>query len=1376
MPTLRLYLLGQFYATIDDRPLEGFRSVRARALLAYLTLESTRPLSRTHLARLLWDGQDPEAARSNLRVTLSNLRQILKPLNLIRTTNQVVQIQVKHPDFWCDALAHDLATLEAPPEETDSSPPRPLDSDWLYQHDLLAGFETIDSDLFQNWLQERRKHYRQVLRALAPGSITFGRPQPSTPDTPLAAYQVESSPTVTLPPKLMAPTVEAFFGREPELEQLRQWVLDDQARLVMVLGMGGQGKTALVARFMRMLNSVNGAGEGETNTGWPQEGRPPFARLLWRSLLNAPPLDEVLQEWLGALSNQPTSELPPALDRQLDLLLAHLQGQRSLLVLDNVESIMSTGERAGQCRPGYEGYEQLFQRIAEYGHQSCLLLTSREEPYILKRLEIGAPAVGSLRLEGLAMEDAQAMMREAGLTSNPEEITQIAQRYSGNPLALKLVVAAIQDIFAGSVGAFLAEQALVFDDIRDVLDQHFERLSPVEQEMITWLAIEREPITLRELSDNLVKSSSQRVLLETLRSLRRRSLLEHDGARHGLQNVVLEYTTDRLVERICHELLETTPPVDLPLVETHLNRFALVKAQAKEYVRESQVRMLLQPVATWLTGRWGRTKLVNQARHILRRAQEEAPLAPGYVGANLLHLLLQLRVDLRGSDFSRLTLWQADLRGAALPQVDFTQADLTHSSFVEPFETIRCLAFTADGLRLVGGAYNGTLHIWRLADRQLERLLRGHHGVVYSVALHTGNANGPQLLASASADQTVRLWDLETGQLYCVLRGHESEVVLVAFDASGETLISTGQDGVTRTWSVKTLLSRLVSDQPETRFGGTPNPMYQAAASRDGAWVAAGGDDGVVRCWDVQGGHLHASLQGHTHAITRLAFSPDVQTLASSSLDQTIRLWVLVDHASLPDLSQPRHILPELAEQLAFSPDGALLASGSFHHLSLWVVATGELRQRLTGHTGRISALAFSPDGATLASAGYDQTIQLWNVQTGQAEQKLYGQARAVELVQFSPDGATLVSSHYDHTVHLWARDGRHLQTLYGHQDVVRHMACSPRPVGSRRLLATGGNDQVIQVWDMRSGEHRFNLRRHASAVQTLAFSLSPAGARTVLASGGGDTVICLWDVDTGEPFGILEGHSSQIKWITFNPAGTLLATGSGDQTTRIWEMPSGRLRHVLQGHTAMVRWVAFHPDGRLLATVSDDTTICLWDAVEGRVCQILQGHTQAVIKVQFTRDGRTLMSVSDDQTMRIWSVEATTGEYRLAHVMREVIYKHNCVTLSPDNRTLVSGGMDGTVHLWDLQTGTLRQPLHGHTNLITGVDVSPDGRQIVSGCNDGMVRIWNAHTGECLHTLQPEGPYAGMNITGVTGISETQRAALITLGAVGQCMRPSFT
>jgi DNA-binding SARP family transcriptional activator len=160
MPAIKLYLLGGFQVTQQERPLTAFRSERARALLAYLALESSRPLTRVHLAKLFWPHYDPEVARTSLRVTLSNLRQLLQPLDLIHATYHTVQFNARHPEFWCDLLAWQ-AQLDA---LLQAEPPLPAAHlKGLRQQEFLEGFERIDSPPFVAWLQRRRQHVRLLL-------------------------------------------------------------------------------------------------------------------------------------------------------------------------------------------------------------------------------------------------------------------------------------------------------------------------------------------------------------------------------------------------------------------------------------------------------------------------------------------------------------------------------------------------------------------------------------------------------------------------------------------------------------------------------------------------------------------------------------------------------------------------------------------------------------------------------------------------------------------------------------------------------------------------------------------------------------------------------------------------------------------------------------------------------------------------------------------------------------------------------------------------------------------------------------------------------------------------------------------------------------
>jgi WD40 repeat protein len=105
-------------------------------------------------------------------------------------------------------------------------------------------------------------------------------------------------------------------------------------------------------------------------------------------------------------------------------------------------------------------------------------------------------------------------------------------------------------------------------------------------------------------------------------------------------------------------------------------------------------------------------------------------------------------------------------------------------------------------------------------------------------------------------------------------------------------------------------------------------------------------------------------------------------------------------------------------------------------------------------------------------------------------------------------------------------------------------------------------------------------------------------------------------------------------------------------------------------------------------------------------------------------------------------------------------------VAFSPDGKTLVSSSYDRTVRLWDVTTGRCIRTLTGHTSEIYSVIFSPDGQIVASGSDDHTARLWDASTGECLKILRAPGLYEGMNITGVTGLSEAQKATLIALGA----------
>ncbi|MEW6492668.1 MAG: NB-ARC domain-containing protein [Cyanobacteriota bacterium] len=1079
-------------------------------------------------------------------------------------------------------------------------------------------------------------------------------------------------------------SVSVFYGRTEELATLEEWIVSDRCRLVALLGMGGIGKTALSVKLAEQVQDK-------------------FEYVIWRSLRDAPPVESILANLIHFLSDEQETEtdLPERGGDRISRLLEYLRKHRCLLVLDNAETILRSGSRAGQYREGYEEYGELLRRVGEVTHKSCLVLTSREKPKEVASLEGDALPVRSLRLSGLKEIEGRKIFEMKGLSGSEPELRTLLKRYAGNALALKVVATTILDLFDGNISEFFQQDTTVFGDIRDILDQQFERLSDLEKGIMYWLTINREPVSLSELRLDMVSLVPRTKLLEALESLGRRSLVEKNSSHFTLQPVVMEYVNYHLIEQICDEIV--TKNIDL------FSYHALLKAQAKDYVKESQIRLILQPVINELTTVFKNKKnLENQLIQILNQRRETSPLEPGYAGGNILNILGQLKTDLSGKDFSCLTVWQADLREMNLHNVNFSHADLTKSVFKKTFGSISSVAFSPDEKFLATSDTNGEICLWReFADGEQLLSLTGHTSWVRMVAFSPDS----QTLVSCSTDRTIKLWGLDTGQCLKTLGGHQGRIWCVAFSPDGQTL-------------------------------------------------ASGSDDQTVKLWNVRTGECLKTLQQHCAAIWAVAFSPDGQTLISSSEDQTLRLWEIDTGQCLKTLRGHT----DWVCSVAFSPDGQTLVSGSYDKtVRLWDVSTGECLKALRGHTGRIWCVAFSPEGKTLASGCESQTVKLWDASTGESLKTLQGHTGRIWCVTFSPEGKTLASGCDNQTVKLWdVNTGVCLRTSRGYSNGVWSVHWSP----DGQTLATGCENQTVKLWDVTTGKCYKTLEGHTHRVQAIAFS--PQG--TILVSGCDSQTVKLWDVSTGKCYKTLRGHTGSMRTVAFSPDGKNLATGSLDRTVRLWNANTGECFRILE-HTHAVSSIAFSPDGQTLVTGCEDETVKLWDVNTGQCRQTFKGHTGWVCSVayspsspsQYSPDGQILASGGVDQTVKLWNI-ATNQCLKTFHGHTSWVQS---VHWSPDGQILASGSIDQTVRLWCVNTHQCLKTLQGHTNWVQSVHWSPDGQILASGSIDETVKLWNPKTGECLKTLSSEKPYEGMNITGAKGLTEATIASLKVLGAI---------
>lgn len=1142
----------------------------------------------------------------------------------------------------------------------------------------LKPYPPFDEAWFEKLLKERF----QRARALAP---TGGTPLPfeRTNHVDLSVHTLstrEDSATLHLSQPDWGDIVEAdrFYGREQELGLLEQWMLAERCRVVMVQGMGGIGKTALAIHLAHLLQEH-------------------FVFVICRSLYNALPFEEFFTDCLVHFSNQQSTPFPGSLEKKLSLLLQYVREVPCLIILDNIETVLQEGAQArvGAYREGYEGYGRFLQLFAESVHQSCLLLTGREKPKEVDLFEGKRGFVRSLSLTGLGQAESQMMLQEKELLGPQQVWDMLVRSYSGNPLALKLVSGTIREVFDGDIAAFLAKGKAVFGDIRDLLDQQFARLSSLEKRLLYWLVIEREMITQEALQDALVPSVSYAPILEALDWLiRRRSWIERGKEERGmtLQPVIMEYVTDHFIEQICQEIEAET----YDLLISH----PLLLAQAKDYVRSAQTRLILAPIAERLLARMGRKGLEAKLTSVLATLRENAPLASGYAAANVIHVLCHVNSDLKHFDFSHLTVWQAYLCGIHVQGVNFSYADLTASVFAETFSSIISLTFSPDGKLLVAGTANGEVRLRRIADGAELHVSKKHRGWVMSLAFSPDGS----LLASASSDQTIKLWDHHTGRCCKTLQGHTHWVSSVVF-------------------------------------------------SPDGVMLASCSYDGVIKLWNIPTGQCLRTLKGHTHWVSSVAFSPDGDTLASGSYDATVKLWDV--HTGQCQKTLHEHCQP--VRSVAFSPDGGTLASGSEDQtIKLWRVSDDLCSHTLQGHIGKVMSVSFSPDGQTLCTGDEDAVVRLWNVQTGACYKVLQGHTSHVWSVVFSPDGSLLASGGYDQAIKLWdSRSGQCLKTWQGHINGVRHLAFN----GDGSLLASGHENHKVYLWDVRERMCCNILQGHTDRIRSLAFS--PGGQ--LLASSSEDRMIKLWSTDSGACLKTLQGHTDWVTSLAFSPDGTLLASSSDDQTIRLWKMNNGECYKTLQSQCGYAWSVAFSPDGTTLASGGNGERVRLFSLFTEENPRILQGHSGYVFTVAFSPDGSLLASGGSDQTIKLWDM--STG--RCCKTLSGHTGCIRSLVFSRNGETLASGSSDQTIKLWDMRSRQCYKTLLGHTDFVRAIAFSPDNALLASGSQDETVKLWDIQTGTCVETLRADRPYERMNITGVVGLTEAQKASLKELGAI---------
>ncbi|GAB6042390.1 nSTAND1 domain-containing NTPase [Endothiovibrio diazotrophicus] len=468
---------------------------------------------------------------------------------------------------------------------------------------------------------------------------------------------------------------------------------------------------------------------------------------------------------------------------------------------------------------------------------------------------------------------------------------------------------------------------------------------------------------------------------------------------------------------------------------------------------------------------------------------------------------------------------------------------------------------------------------------------------------------------------------------------------------------------------------------------------------------------------------------------------------------------------------------------VAVSPDGRLLAAaGERGTLVLFDAESGAVVRRLRGHdggagaVGAVVAVLFSPDGRLLYSGGEDGRILRWVVAGAKEREPLnekpvgdpWQAPTAVIALALSPDGGTLASGGMDDAITLRSTaNGEILRTLKGKSSDVSGGNSLVFTADGHQLVS-GGYGGEVGVWELGSGEERALPRLHTGPVRAVAAS----DEDHLIATGGADKRIVLWDADSGRPVRVLRDHGNDVMGLRFVPGGRLLSA-SRDKTLRSWDVVTGVALHIYQGHSAALRSVVRH--GERLYTAANDATLRRWSlatpgqwvwglagkprsaAVSPRrglvsvgfadgalrlytlpgpdravaagepVAAVADAHAKQIIRQAYSSDGHLLATASFDHTAKLWRVERGPNGWSLTllHTFQGHTDPVYAVAFSPDGRTLATASYDGRVGLYDVASGEGKS-FAAHDGKVGVVQFSSSGDELMTAGEDGAIRLWD--------------------------------------------------
>jgi WD40 repeat protein/DNA-binding SARP family transcriptional activator len=1341
MAGLSICLFGPLEVEVDGKPVTGFVSDKARALLAYLAVEANRQHRREALAGLLWPEVSERSARGSLSTALGNIRQLIgdRAQSTDRGSPPFLSVSRQAIQFNHDSDARvDVNVfaelLQAETLRPPGQPRSPLTSQdleeavALYRGSFLEGFSLPDSAPFEEWaLLKREQLQRQVLSALQQ----------------LIGHHERSGEVLRALP---------YAWRAVELDP---WRGAAQRQLMQLLALGGQREAALAQyeQYRQLLAEELGVepskaaqelyevlSTGEWPDGVPLPGTTPDREITvvgpcpYRGLAAFREEDAPFffgrEAFAGQLFEAVQSRTLVAVvvgssgsgksSTVFAGLLPRLRAEADWLILDARPGSYPFRAVAGALTSALEPDLTETERLLETQKLATALQKGELDLYhvAMRALEVHSQA-RRLLLVVDQFEELYTLCPEPERQRRfLEALLAAVQAGSGQRRSPMVLLLTLRADFMG--------QALAHRPFADALQDGSLLLGPMNREELR-AAIEKPA--------ELQGANFEAGLVERI--------LDDVGEEPG-NLPLLEFALTLLWERQTYGWMTHAGYEEIGRVEGALARYAdeaygELDESERDQARQVFVQLVRPGEGTEDTRRVATRAELGDVKWTLVRHLADQRLAvtgrdeAGTETAEVVHEALiqgwgllrgwmeadrafrtwqeRLRAALRG--------WEASegdegalLRGAPLGEAEGWLAD--RGTELSPAE----LDYIEAGIRL-------------RERRQAERDRRRRRII-------TGLATG-LVLALILALLAGQQWQRAEGEEWEARRqasiGLASQALAEVdgrFPERAVPLALEALEDYPYTWQAERALGQAVLEHRLLLvLAGHTGEIYAVAWSLDGTRIATASDDGTAIVWDGRTGERLATLSGHEEAVSNLSWSPSGKAVATASDDGTAGIWDATTGEDVFTLSG--HEGPVLAA--VWSPSGDRVVTVGYDATArVWDTATGK-ELLAVAHGAPTIAAAWSPLGNQVAVGDFSGGVIVWDGETGEELLALEGHEESVNTVRWSLSGDRIATASDDHTARVWdASTGEELQVLTGHREMVYSALWSP--AGDR--LVTTALDASTRVWDPATGEAVLSFHPGDPSHLGADVDWSPSGDQiaTIRSDLGSVTVL---DVETGVQVLTLAGHTSKVNSVDWSPTGPLIVTGSEDYTARVWDV-SPRAQ-VLAGHTQVVFAVAWSPSGDRLAAAGLDGTARIWDAATGEELLVMRGPEE-MGGVMWSPSGDRLVTDPwfEDPTVVVWDVSPPSPRYGEELFAMESHYGGIGRSWSPIDDRFITTGFDGTARIWDATRGEALLTFEGHGGrAVTGADWSPDGKRIVTACEDGDALVWDPTTGEVLLTLDVE-------------------------------------